>query len=172
MIKSSGSSLLLHDAIRWYTSLYLYTPPACFLTQSVEVRHDETFRCVSCFMFTVLLFIFYARLNVRMFLNVAFYTISLNCCLHRPRALQLFLHFYQVFYVQCNNKFGMQYKHDCEFGLFTVMLLRWVGHCCPLQPEQRTTTAPAHHWFLIMLHKYSSSAVWKYHRSSESESDF
>lgn len=51
LINKSGSSLLLHDAICWYTSLYLYTPPACFLTRCDEVKHDDTFRYGSCKIF-------------------------------------------------------------------------------------------------------------------------
>lgn len=76
--------------------------------------------------------------------SVAFYTILLNCCLHWSCALQLFLYFYQVFYVRCNNKFGMQHRQTSEFG-FVLAVWRSSGesvvHCCPLQPRQRTTAA-------------------------------
>lgn len=98
-ISTSGSSLLLHDAISWHPSLYLYTP-ACFLTQ-VEVRRDETFRDAS--VFTVSFLTLYARLNVELLFTWAVY--------------------FLVLYVPCHNKFGMQHW----FGFVVpVMLLSHV----------------------------------------------
>lgn len=76
-ISTSGSSSLLHDAICWYTSLYLYTLPACFL---MEVRPSGTL-VFQTLLFTLLLVFFYARLNVRVWL-------SIRCrCLHTKLVL-------------------------------------------------------------------------------------
>lgn len=76
-------------------------------------------------------------------MNVAFYTILLNRCLHWSCALQLFLHFYQVSSVRCKNKFGMQHRLEGEFGFVLLLCCssRFVLHYCPLQPEQGTAAA-------------------------------
>ncbi len=135
-----------------YFFLSLYSP--CLFSKSKcwsEMKHSGT-APVKILLFTVLMFIFYARLNVRMWLSI-----SINCCLHWSCALQLFLHFYQVFYVRCKNKFGMQHRRTESLGLiFTVTLLRWVVHCCPLQPGGRTATAE----FPIKLTLLTLSEGW------------
>lgn len=77
-------------------------------------------------------------------MNVAFYTILLNCCLHWSRALQL--HFYQVFYVRCNSKFGMQ-QTTVSVALFSwFSSVKWADAATYRQrTEQKQLTT---HWLL------------------------
>lgn len=108
--------------IYFFISLY----SLCLFSNSM--RHDETFRDVSCSpVYSVLHLLCTTECT-----SVAFYPMSLNCCLHC--ALQVFLHFYQVFYVRCNNKFGMQHRHNTDLGLFSHRCSS-VSLCCPLQLE-------------------------------------
>lgn len=130
-ISTSGSSLLLHDAISWHLSLYIYIL-ACFLTQV-----DETFRDAS--VFTVSLLPLYARLTVELLFTWAVY--------------------FLVLYVPCNNKFGMQHRFGFDVPLMLLRHLTtapysWSRRLQQSEPLSHFTFI----WVLFHLETFNSTA--------------